>query len=990
MARLIPELTDKQFLRFRYNIDDSGDEDACWPWVGGRKSGEYGIFSINYENLIASRVAFKIANGKDPEGFDVCHSCDNPPCCNPKHLWLGTRSENIRDSFQKGRMPLKTRSHPGSKHWKSKLDEEKVFEIRKLWKTGKFEQQELGTAYGVTQASIHGITSGKTWRHILPALVIFLFLNVCFGNSDVSFTLVDPQFGISQTTNRLVILQAETGVSVSGPNQLLPFKVQQVTSALGICCFSNLYGAELSGFYHVTIPAPPQRYDYDLWVSSTNLGAVQASTMIGVFGASTYPASGFAWTAQVSDARYARATNGTGQPVTFAQLVTTSNALQSALSQIGANDTNYTTGATNDVFVWGNKTFATTNQLERTNAILLNLIGLRTLQSDFLVESNKQKVDLASTNALLLAQITAGGSTNPTNDLSIALNKAQTNSTVVTSNALLVLIQAGGSTNPTNDLSQILNKNQTNSIVVTSNFFVLGLVNSTNNLSTALNLALTNSIGVTSNSLIAKIDATNLVNVAFSNVIANINGFGTNTWLVKATLTNSPYAGVTNLNLLGTANGNENSVSNINDLTFDGNLFMKDQFGFVIGYQPSSNSVNVSFDSIVLGGSGNSIGGGIITGSNNGRNVIAGGLLNAISGFPSDYVTFDNFIGGGNGNTFNGGANQSAIIGGYSNIISGSVGNAQRSVIIGGYKNLIIDEFPNKALGNSVILGGATNYIREANNSVAGGFQAQILNGHDNSFVWNDGIGGQFNTSAKNQFIVKVQNGFGINTSNPIPNSLTVNGLTVAQSNLVTWGTTIMGFTTNMIVLRNAGTDTANRGYFNGQFGAALGTWTNTDTGTYIKIISGNATVMSSAGLNLYSWAYFATPTTVPFTNLTLGGAGSFPVPSMTFGVDFDSTAVFFHGYSTGQTNQWDKLLITSNALVSLIGAPSVNPTNDLNTALIARIAAATNSAQMVFWGTAPDPSGVLVAPKGAIYTFLTNNLPKYQLVNTNGSSGWY
>lgn len=145
--------------------------------------------------------------------------------------------------------------------------------------------------------------------------------------TDVQFTLTDPQFGISQTTNRTVIVQAESGTAVNGNNVILPFRLAFTTDINGVCTASNLYGSAIGGYYHITIPSPPQRADFDIWVQSTNLGLVQASTILGVFGASTYPAQVFAWGAGVSDARYAMNTNQTGSYAQIGQLLSVSNSL---------------------------------------------------------------------------------------------------------------------------------------------------------------------------------------------------------------------------------------------------------------------------------------------------------------------------------------------------------------------------------------------------------------------------------------------------------------------------------------------------------------------------------------------------------------------------------------------------------------------------------------------------------------------------------------
>ena len=77
----------------------------CWGWLGTTVTGGYGSLSIgrNKSPARAHRVAYELLRGPIPAGLNVLHSCDNPPCVNPSHLWLGTQSENIKDSVLKGR-----------------------------------------------------------------------------------------------------------------------------------------------------------------------------------------------------------------------------------------------------------------------------------------------------------------------------------------------------------------------------------------------------------------------------------------------------------------------------------------------------------------------------------------------------------------------------------------------------------------------------------------------------------------------------------------------------------------------------------------------------------------------------------------------------------------------------------------------------------------------------------------------------------------------
>lgn len=133
--------------------------DECWEWVAGRDKWGYGLFKLNGKRVLAHRLVFALINGEIPDGLLVCHSCDNPSCCNPSHLWLGTHKQNMSDKTSKGRQPK------GEEHPASKLTEKDVKEIRKLFAAGTL-QIALAKYFGVDKSVIRDIVLFRGWKHI--------------------------------------------------------------------------------------------------------------------------------------------------------------------------------------------------------------------------------------------------------------------------------------------------------------------------------------------------------------------------------------------------------------------------------------------------------------------------------------------------------------------------------------------------------------------------------------------------------------------------------------------------------------------------------------------------------------------------------------------------------------------------------------------------------------------------------------------------------
>ena len=133
-------LTLRDDLEFRKHYKESA---GCWVWEGYTKNGGYGVYlASNGARYTASRVAWTLEHGRIPNGMYVCHKCDNPPCVNPSHLFLGTPKDNAVDCVGKGRSVMNRRRSvvlsPGDRA-----------RICALYRTGFYTMATLGSLYGV-------------------------------------------------------------------------------------------------------------------------------------------------------------------------------------------------------------------------------------------------------------------------------------------------------------------------------------------------------------------------------------------------------------------------------------------------------------------------------------------------------------------------------------------------------------------------------------------------------------------------------------------------------------------------------------------------------------------------------------------------------------------------------------------------------------------------------------------------------------------------
>lgn len=211
-ARKEINLSPDGVARFWAKVDKSGGPDACWIWTASKVPSGYGSFGVNGRLFGAHRIAWVLENGQIPHdgsyhGMCVCHKCDNPACCNPAHLFLGTNMDNARDREKKGRgnQPKGdangVRLHPecrprGDKHWTRtnpeklpcgnnhhsrrhpewlargesagnvKLTTDQVIELRSLYASGGITKAAIAKKLGMGKSTIGKIIRRVIWTHV--------------------------------------------------------------------------------------------------------------------------------------------------------------------------------------------------------------------------------------------------------------------------------------------------------------------------------------------------------------------------------------------------------------------------------------------------------------------------------------------------------------------------------------------------------------------------------------------------------------------------------------------------------------------------------------------------------------------------------------------------------------------------------------------------------------------------------------------------------
>lgn len=147
-----------------------GRADECWTWTGATEPFGYGRFWFNGRTRTAQRVSWELTNGAIPAGFCVLHRCDNPPCVNLSHLFLGTKSDNSLDRHAKGRTSYGHTTPPerrarGERNHNAKLNADLVRVIRQKYRGG-MTRVDIAAECGVHAGTVGRVLSGRAWAHV--------------------------------------------------------------------------------------------------------------------------------------------------------------------------------------------------------------------------------------------------------------------------------------------------------------------------------------------------------------------------------------------------------------------------------------------------------------------------------------------------------------------------------------------------------------------------------------------------------------------------------------------------------------------------------------------------------------------------------------------------------------------------------------------------------------------------------------------------------
>jgi hypothetical protein len=155
---MAPPLISIEQKLLRYAVSENG----CWNWVATKDRDGYGLLTHHRGKQIrAHRASYEFHVAKIPVGLLVCHSCDNPSCINPNHLFVGTSKENTRDMLDKNRRPVLR----GERHPNAKLTNNQVTQIKQLRSENRL-LKDIANQFNISFQTVSSITKGTTWNNI--------------------------------------------------------------------------------------------------------------------------------------------------------------------------------------------------------------------------------------------------------------------------------------------------------------------------------------------------------------------------------------------------------------------------------------------------------------------------------------------------------------------------------------------------------------------------------------------------------------------------------------------------------------------------------------------------------------------------------------------------------------------------------------------------------------------------------------------------------
>lgn len=155
MGRGRPQNTPSKF----WSRVSRGLPDECWNWLGAKSRGGYGNVRFQNKFYRAHRLAYELENGPFGDGLLVCHRCDNPLCCNPNHLFLGTPKDNVLDAVGKRRMSV------CSKNGRALFTDDEALLLRDMYRGG-ITATSIARHLGLSKITVWMLCAGKTWKYL--------------------------------------------------------------------------------------------------------------------------------------------------------------------------------------------------------------------------------------------------------------------------------------------------------------------------------------------------------------------------------------------------------------------------------------------------------------------------------------------------------------------------------------------------------------------------------------------------------------------------------------------------------------------------------------------------------------------------------------------------------------------------------------------------------------------------------------------------------